>query len=379
MRADLENIIGQNRVWYCLDCGKCGAVCPITHWEKSTFSSPRLLIEKAIHGHTEDLFNDPLFWSCLICKRCTELCPSDVHFTEFLRDARQVAYTTGRSGECTHGEIIQTWARMMTDPDLHQNRTGWLSDDLHVSNESDTILFIGCLPYYDSIFRRLNFEGLEIARAAVKLLNVCGIEPIILEEERCCGRDQLWEGDFDTFRRLAELNLEMFKQTGAKRIVATCPECVRTLKIDYPDLVGTHGMEVLHISEILQDHNFSPQKTLRGSVTYHDPCNLGRHLGVYEPPRQAIFNLGLELIEMGRTKETSLCCGTGCWRSCGQVSKNIQVERLSEAKSTGAERLVTTCIKCQIHFKCAQDDPFLKDKIDIPIQDLTTLLAESLG
>ena len=267
----------------------------------------------------------------------------------------------------------------MTNPDLRQNRLDWLSEELEVSEDSDTILFIGCLPYYDATFKEINFEGVEIARAAVKILNACGIKPNVLKEERCCGRDQLWEGDFETFQQLAELNLKSFRESGAKRIISTCPECIRTLKMDYPDLVGPHGMEVLHITEVIADHIFPNQSTSHRKVTYQDPCNLGRHLGIYDPPRKVMSNMGFELIEMERTKEASLCCGTGCWRACGQVNKNIQVDRLSEAKSTGADLMVTTCIKCQIHFKCAQNDPFLKERIQIPIQDLTTLFAESLS
>ncbi|MBU1661884.1 MAG: (Fe-S)-binding protein, partial [Chloroflexi bacterium] len=113
-------------------------------------------------------------------------------------------------------------------------------------------------------------------------------------------------------------------------------------------------------------------------VTYQDPCRLGRHLGVYDAPRELISGLGFELTEMEHNRSASLCCGTSCWTSCGQVSKNIQVERLKEAKATGAELLVTACVKCQIHFKCAQDDPVLGQEIDIEIRDLTTLIAENL-
>jgi Fe-S oxidoreductase len=113
-------------------------------------------------------------------------------------------------------------------------------------------------------------------------------------------------------------------------------------------------------------------------ATLQDACRLSRHLGVYEEPRALLRASGLELVEMERTHRSSLCCGTSCWTACGKVSKNIQVERLKEAKATGAELLVTTCIKCQIHFKCAQQDPTLQNDIAIPIQDLATVLAERL-
>jgi Fe-S oxidoreductase len=277
---------------------------------------------------------------------------------------------------------------MMTDPNLKQDRLGWLNGDLRISEESDTIYFPGCLPYYDVVFNHLDIDGIDIAQAAVKILNHMGIEPIILGDERCCGHDQLWEGDIETFQSLAELNLNIIKSTGAKRIVTTCPECARTLKEDYPKYVGEHGLEILHMTELIASEGLPlsqwiidlPSGQTKGSpVTYQDPCRLGRFMGVYDPPRQIIECLGYELVEMERNRKKSLCCGTSCWTACGQVSKNIQVERLKEAKATGADLLVTACVKCQIHFKCAQNDSILRDEIDIQIRDLTTLVAEKLG
>ena len=382
MGNDLQDFINKNRVWYCLDCGKCSAVCPITRWETRSYSSPRLLIEIATQGQSLELMDDPLFWSCLICKRCTEICPSDVRFVEFIRDMRSLARSYDRCGDCTHSETIQTWGKLMTNPDLHQNRLGWLNDGLRVSEDSDVIYFSGCLPFFSPMFAYLQVEGVEIARAAVKILNHLGIEPQVFPDERCCGHDQLWEGDIETFRQLATLNLDRLKASGAKRIVTTCPECALTLKVDYPKFVGSHGIEVLHLTELIAEMGNLDELEITHddrSVTYQDPCHLGRHMGVYDAPRKIISDLGFTLLEMERNRQTSLCCGTSCWTSCGQVSKNIQVERLEEARNTGAELLATTCIKCQIHFKCAQKDPIIGNKINIEIRDLTTLIADNLS
>jgi Fe-S oxidoreductase len=371
--------ITRNRAWYCLECGKCSAVCPITHWERRTYTSPRLLVEKAIEGRTADVLDDPLFWSCLTCRRCSVLCPSEVHFSEFLRDMRALARGEGRSGECTHGDVVQTWGRMMARHEIEQDRLGWLDGDLRVSASSDTLYFVGCLPYFDPMFRGIGAEGIEIARAAVRILNHLGIEPQVLADERCCGHDQLWQGDFQTFQALARQNLERLKASGARRIVTTCPECTRTLKVDYAQLAGAHHLEVMHLSELVAalqpDLGTAETSTI---VTYQDPCRLGRHLGVYEAPRRVLAGIGLQVAEMERSRHTSLCCGTSCWTACGQVSKNIQVERLGEARATGAELLVTACVKCQIHLKCAQDDPALRDDIAIPVRDWTTVVAERI-
>jgi heterodisulfide reductase subunit D len=153
--------------------------------------------------------------------------------------------------------------------------------------------------------------------------------------------------------------------------------------LDYPQRVGEHGMEVLHLTQFI---GRQPAASTPGwdsgkksyTATYQDACRLSRHLGVYEEPRALLHASGLELVEMERSRRSSLCCGSSCWTACGKVSKNIQVERLKQAKATGAELLITTCIKCQIHFKCAQQDPILKEDIAIPIRDLTTVLADRL-
>ena len=381
--GNLQDIINRNRAWYCLECGKCSAVCPITVWETRAYCSPRLLIEKALNRHPADVYEDPLFWSCLTCKRCSELCPSDVLFSEFMRDARGSARNDGRSGDCSHGEVIQTWGAMMTDPDLDQKRLDWLGRDLKVSDDSEILYFVGCLPYYEVQFKHLGIEGLAIARAAVRILNHLGIEPQVLSDERCCGHDQIWEGDTATFDALARLNLERFKATKAKQIVTTCPECARTLGVDYPQQVGAHGMEVLHLTQFVSRQLAASRiewgsEIKNGPATYQDACRLGRHLGVYEEPRALLRASGLDLVEMERSHHGSLCCGTSCWTACGQVSKNIQIERLKEAKATGAELLITSCVKCQIHFKCAQQDPTLENDIAISIRDLTTVLADRL-
>jgi heterodisulfide reductase subunit D len=378
----MKDIIHQCRAWYCQECGKCSAVCPITRWETRCYSSPRLLVEKALDSRPEEIIQDPLFWSCLTCKRCSLLCPSDVYFSDFIQRARILARGCGQIGECTHGAVIQNWGKMMTDPELKQHRRDWVTPDLHISDDSEIVYFTGCLPYYDALFKHLDIEGVEIARAAVKILNQLGIAPQVMADERCCGHDQLWEGEIEAFHALAELNFECLKATGASVIVTTCPECALMLAREYPMRIKDHGMTVFHLSQYLAqavaDGNFVLTPKNNSAVTYHDPCRLGRYLNIYDEPRSLLAALGLDLREMDRVRSASLCCGTTGWTSCGQVSKNIQIERLQEASRTGVDRMITACIKCQIHFRCAQEDPQLENKLNLEIQDLTTLIASHL-
>jgi heterodisulfide reductase subunit D len=376
----IAHSIRQNRAYYCLECGKCTAVCPISRREAGY--SPRSMVEAAIADRGEELLHDGRLWSCLTCRRCSQICPSDVRFSEFTRSVRAVALGVRQEGHCSHGETIQTWMRMMADPELKQNRLEWLDEELRTSTDSDTIYFVGCLPHYDVLFNKIGAQCLEIARSAVRVLNHLGIEPVVLADERCCGHDLLWEGDTENFRKLAELNVALLRETGAQRIVTTCPECAHTLKVDYRAFGGGLGMEVLHISQFLAPKLEAGELELGklgGRVTYQDPCRLGRYLGVYEEPRQVMAALGLELAEMEYHRGRALCCGTSAWTHCGATAKSIQVDRLHEAKATGAETLVTACAKCQIHFKCAMDDTRLGNEIEIEIKDLVSLVAEALA
>jgi Fe-S oxidoreductase len=382
----LSKSITQTRVWQCLDCGKCSALCPITKWEAGSYASPRLLVDLASGGREEELLQAPLLWACLTCKRCSELCPADVDFPEFIRQLRALAREDGLSGTCTHSAIFQTVGKIMVDPDLQQDRLRWLDDDCLVSEDSDVVFFVGCLPYFAPVFEKWGVDVLDTARSAIKILNLMGIQPQVLADERCCGHDQRWQGDLETFQRLAERNMDLFSKRGTKLVVTACPECARTLKFDYKAFNG-HNFSVRHITELIAesegfkalfDHPNpgAPHNPLR--VTYHDPCRLGRHLGIYDAPRKIIAALGFDLSEMERSRKRSQCCGTSCWTACGQANKNIQVERLEEARAAGAELLITACVKCQIHFTCAQIDPVLGNEIELKVQDLVSMIADYL-
>jgi Fe-S oxidoreductase len=176
------------------------------------------------------------------------------------------------------------------------------------------------------------------------------------------------------------------KETGASTVVTTCPECYRTLKVDYAELTGKPKFEVLHASEFLADLIDSGKIKFNGKlakkVSYQDPCRLGRHMGVYDAPRKVLTSIpGVELVEMERNREGAICCGVSAWMGCGRHSKQMQIERLSEAKATAADLLVTACPKCQIHLNCAMSEklPVKKEDITIETCDLSVLVAQALN
>jgi Fe-S oxidoreductase len=253
---------------------------------------------------------------------------------------------------------------------------------LKTATEAETVYFVGCQPYFDLLFPDIGVKTLGIARGAVKLLNHFGIVPALLPNERCCGHDLLWAGDMEHFMRLAEHNLREIGRAKAKRVITACPEGYLTMKVEYPRYLGSLDFEVVHISQLLAEKITDGGLKFRRSakkITYHDPCRLGRYSGIYDEPRTIIKAIpGMELVEMPRSRANALCCGTQAWMNCGMVNKQIQSERLREARATGADVLLTFCPKCQIHFRCAMHDQKLGEELGIEIEDLTSLAAKAL-
>jgi heterodisulfide reductase subunit D len=400
--SSLEQAIRASGAMRCLECGKCTAICPVVRFDGGF--SPRVTVGRALVRRDQDLLCDDRLWTCLNCLQCSQVCPANVDYSSLTTTVRSEARRLGEVALCTHGEAIHVWMRLMTEPGIKQNRLEWIKSEstrqkekgektsslilhpssstspLATSTTSDTLYFVGCAPYYDALFKPLGVSGTAVAHASVRVLNAMGIEPQVLPDERCCGHDLLWEGDIDRFLQLARLNAEMIRASRAKRIVSSCPECVRTLKVDYP----AHGIrlnaQIVHLSEMLATSLVPSSRSSNHDirVTFHDPCRLGRHLGIYDPPRRALEQLGYQVVEMRHSRRNATCCGTNGWTHCGAANKAIQVQRLSEAKATGADLLVTACLKCQIHFKCALQDEELKDKIGLEMIDLAELAALSI-
>ena len=380
---NLEDIIQETKTYYCLECGKCTSICPVARYDPSF--SPRMMIENALLGLEDELiFNQKLF-SCLTCYTCQQRCPCDVDFPVFVQKARSIAQNNGQHGICAHSGQLQSLARLMASPDIKQRRLEWLSKEYCVSDESDVLFWVGCAPYFEPIFEEIGFSALDITRASLKILNSLGIKPKLLADEKCCGHDALWTGDVETFKKLAQHNAAQIKEAGVKKIVFSCPEGYRTFKLDYPNYGFGLNCELQHISEFLAERLKAEScqlSAIRKKVTYQDPCRLGRHLGIYDAPRKVLESIpGIELIEMEHSGEDSICCGTSAWTNCDSYSNMIRAERLSEAKATGAEVLITSCPKCQTHFRCAMTDKG-EEKRPIPkieVMDLANLVADAMG
>jgi len=367
----------QRQIDYCMECGVCTGSCPISRVLPSF--SPRQMIKRAMMEPEGDLLQSRELWACLSCARCSERCPVEINFPEFNRTYREKARRVGNLPLESHHGILQAVANLQTH-DIQQQRTDWAKEAGAFHEETgEYFFFVGCLPFFEVTFRYLELSPLDAARSNLKLLNRLGIEPVISNQERCCGHDALWSGNEATFMELAGKNIETIKASGAKTVLFGCPEGYYTFKQYYPKYFGELPFEVLHMTEFLMarlpDSGWQFQPSQNGRLTFQDPCRLGRWSGIYEPPRELLQMIpNSDLQEMERNRENALCCGTSAWMECSSCSKAMQMERLEEALQTGADTLVTACPKCQIHLTCAQSNT----ELNLKITDLYTYVASHL-
>ena len=376
----MQQLAKDTNAWACYDCGKCTATCPVARVGGSL--SPRRHVLTANLGSGIDRSLNDSLSTCLTCSLCEVRCPAEVNYTSLVRKMREMAFDTKVEPECPHGGALQSVMRMMAKGGTQQNRLGWLTDDLRTDPvEGEVFLWTGCTGYYDAFFPELDMKTVDGTKATVRILNHLGITPVVSPDERCCGHDLLWNGDRGSFEALARHNAEVVRASGAWMVVAPCAECARTLKMDYESFYDGRVPQVVHLTELLAERLADLQLKGDGSsrVTFQDPCRLGRHLGVYDEPRQVLAAVpGLELEEMKSSRRRAACCAGGTWGNCDRFAKKIQVDRLREARATGAEVLVTACPKCQIHFRCAMKDPNLESEISIKMRDVAEVVASAL-
>ncbi|MBE0518373.1 MAG: hydrogenase iron-sulfur subunit [Thermoplasmata archaeon] len=382
LKQRIDALIEDTGAFDCVECGKCTTVCPVAKY--NTEFAPRTIVLKATEGQMQTLSTDKDIWTCVTCEQCNSMCPYKVDYSGFIRGLRTEASSLDNVPVCSQGGLMQGVMRVMAHGDFKQNRLGWVTDDIKIAEKGDVFFFTGCAVYFDSIFKDRELDLSGIPQAAVKIMNKGGIIPVVSNDEVCCGHDLNWTGDEAAMQKLMKKNLEVIKASGAKKVVFSCPECLRTFDLDYQELMGDADFEMVHISQLIDDLIKEGKLKLKKNaqkLTFQDSCRLGRHMDIYDQPRNALkASEGTEIVEMENTRDKALCCGVSAWATCDETSRRLQVERLKEAKKTGAECLVTGCYKCLIHLKCAQENKTLvpKEQIDIKIKDLTVAIADSL-
>ena len=236
------------------------------------------------------------------------------------------------------------------------------------------IYFAGCAA---------RFQEPEVTRTTVEILKAAGMDIAYLgDEERCCGFVAGHDGNTELLEQQAAQNVAALKKAGAKRVIVSCADCYKTLKIDYPLIVGELPFEVIHASELfaqlIDEKKIRFTQEVKKEVTYHDPCFLGRHCKVYDEPRKVLESIpGIKLIEMERNRRWSYCCGSGAKIASNcypEFSAAITKERLLEGKQA-ADTIVTSCTSCF----STMNKAVRKQGIELEVCDLSTLVAEAMG
>jgi len=359
----------------CFQCGMCDVVCP---WNRVRRFSMRKIVRQAAFGMTE-IENEEI-WRCTTCGRCPQRCPRDVRQIDSGMALRRLATEYGvfpenvRPVRAVSGNL-STQGNPFGEP--REDRAAW-AEGLGVpayEEGMELLYFTGCYFAYD---RRLR----KVAVATAKLLQKAGVRFGILgEAESCCGESIRKAGDEELFKKLARQNIKAFIDRGVKRVLVNSPHCYHTFRNEYPEFMVR--FEVVHISEYLlelaRDGRLRFGGGYAGRVTYHDPCYLGRHNGIFEPPRELLRRVpGLELVEMPDTGIDSLCCGGGggrIWMDTPKAERFSEL-RVRQALDAGAQVLVTACPYCIANFEDSRLG--LDDEQSLEVKDLTEVLAEAL-
>jgi len=379
---------------YCYNCNRCVSVCPLN---QVGLFAPRDLISDINLLPLEEAIKKNNIWACLTCGQCTTYCPMTkeevgVKIPELVLELRMAGLVDETELEkiiqCeTHDGIITLISELMVKNPEPPNKLDYLiGTNLKTSESGEIAYFVGCLPILEDAISNVEMKYTDSAKAIIHLLNEAHITPVVLNE-KCCGHDILWgKGDIDSFKKLAEFNVKLYKDAGVKTIITGCAEGYRTWKIDYPKVIEDFDFEVLYFAEYLLKDNFL--ETLRVpqasemKVTYHDSCRLGRLGGkLYDAPRELLKQLpGVKLVEMENIKDDANCCGVTAFSGCNEYTRLIRKKRIEEATATGAEYLIVSCPKCLTHFNCFLSEPSMdnSEQNDIKVIDLATFTGKLL-
>jgi Fe-S oxidoreductase len=354
----------------CYQCGLCDTVCP---WNRVINFSMRGIVRQAAFGLPEIEGED--LWRCTTCGSCPQRCPRGVGTMDVSVSFRRIATEAGISPAPIHTVSASLGAEGNPLREERANRAAW-AEGLSVkpfTEGMEILYFPGCYPSYDSRLKK-------VAVATASILEAAGVDFGILgAKENCCGESIRKAGDEELFKRLARENIKAFIDNGVHKILVASPHCYHTFKNEYPEFNA--AFEVVHVSqyllELINQGRLKLTSNYGKKITYHDPCYLGRHNGIYDEPRQLLkMATGVEPIEMPDTRQDSLCCGGGGGRIWMETPKGERFSdlRLQQATATGAEVLVTACPYCINNFEDSRLS--LEDSEAIEIKDITEIIQE---
>ena len=364
------------RCAFCFDLSWLGAanLCPAYAWgafesygARGRFAIARALLEGELE-YDESLIRR--VFACTECRACAEHCFKYIDTVKIFAAMREDLAARGLipPGLAAAADGLAETHNLYDKP--HERRLSWLKDRSRVDRTAPVAFFVGCTPAY---VRR------TLARDTFAVLAASGLDFTVLSDEWCCGHPYLAAGQRERAAEVMRHNVEALVELGVERVVFECPGCMRTFREDVPAVLGEPlPFEIVHVTEELARQVEAGRLRFDvyqpGTVvTYHDPCTLGRGLGIYNAPRTIIEAMpGMRLAEMPRHERDAYCCGAGSFvrYDYADFTDRTGVERFKEAESTGAQIVLTACPACVTQFQYIRS----QSETEIQAMDLISLV-----
>jgi len=316
-----------------------------------------------------------MIWDCSTCTTCVTRCPKQVDPADLVISVRSVLVEDGQVPPKIR-DVLKSISIRGNPWNIGQEKRSEWAEGLDIKSiaDAEVLYYVGCTPAFDPRLQK-------IAKALAKALNKADVNFGTLgNDEICCGNEIKRMGDIWSFDALKEMNMDLFNQFPIKQIITTSPHCYNTFKNEYNEL----KIEVSHytqfLSELIKKKKLSFSRELNKTVTYHDPCFLGRQNQLFDEPRHILTSMpGINLVEMDRIRERALCCEGGggrMWIEAHETMKRTATVRVQEALDCGAEILATACPFCLLTLEDAVKSGELEEKIQV--RDIVELVAQAI-
>ncbi len=387
----------------CTVCGRCTSVCPANYTGKpldpreivlklgevaaasgSPAVSPPVGVDGEITVSSDSVFERITaaeLWACTTCRACDEICPVDIEIVDKILDMRR--YLTLMEADFPE-QLGSTFISMENSSNPYgmsqQDRAAWtgaLDFEVKMLGEpgvtAEYLYWVGCAGSFDD-------RNKKVTVATARLLHEAGVDFGILGPmELCTGDPARRAGNEYVFQQLALQNIQTLSDLGITKVITQCPHCFNTLRNEYPQFGGDY--EVIHHSQMLMtliEQGAITPKANGSTITYHDPCYLGRHNDEFDAPRRVVASVSGRFVEMDRNASNAFCCGAGgaqMWME-EHDGKKVSMERTEEAVATGADQIATGCPFCFIMLDDGIRELGLEE--DVAVKDIAMLLAEGL-